>query len=207
MKILLVDNHPATRLGARIILQGIDGVETVDEAESAEEALHLAEELCPKDLVIVDAELGEGTSELKACKELKSRRRPPLILVYTAQNSKEDVAAASLAGADGYLHKGARREEIAETVNKTLDGERAWLLGPTEGSARTRLEAMINGAALTPRENEILTLVLARRTNREIMVELSLSLNTVKTHVRNVLKKLGFGSRQELFEVLETDSS
>lgn len=199
MKVLLVDNHPATRLGMKILLNGAKEVETVGEAGDAEEALRLNEELHP-DLVVLDPELGMGPSGLEVCRRLKSSPHPPKILVYTAQNSKEDVAAAALAGADAYLYKGVECEKLPEAVDKTCNGERTWLLGSVEESPEGRLREKIEAADLTPKESEILALLIDRHSNGEIAEELCLSLNTVKTHVSSILKKLGLGSRKELFK-------
>ncbi|MGH3090371.1 MAG: helix-turn-helix domain-containing protein [Rubrobacteraceae bacterium] len=91
---------------------------------------------------------------------------------------------------------------MPEIVEKTRNGERNWILGPEKSDLRDGLRAKIEAADLTPKEREVLALLLNRSTNREIADKLCLSSNTVKTHVHNVLKKLGLHGRQELFEHL-----
>lgn len=201
MRVLLVDDQPATRLGLRVLLGGAGDAEVAGECRSAEEAMRLIEETRP-DLVILDLELGGKRSALEACRELKSLPRPPRVLVYTARNSREDVAAASLAGADSYLHKGIECGKLPEVASKTHVGERIWLLGPAEDGASAKLRAIIEGADLTPKESEVFALIMDRCANREIAEKLWLSRNTVKTHVRSILRKLGFESRRELFEAV-----
>ena len=77
------------------------------------------------------------------------------------------------------------------------------MLGPMEARSETTLRARIEAAKLTPREKDILDLLLKRRTNPEIAEHLHVSVNTVRTHVKNILKDLGMGSRRELSEERE----
>lgn len=194
MKILLVDKHPVTRLGLRGLIEGMEGAEVVGEAAEFDEAFRLSERLRP-DLVILDPGLvGEGV----ACGELKSAGESPRVLVYSALNSREYVAAASLAGADGFVHKEVEADRLLEAIRRTRDGERVWMLGPVEPRVETALRARIEAARLTPREKEILNLLLRRRSNPEIAEFLHVSVNTVRTHVKHVLKELGLASRREL---------
>jgi DNA-binding NarL/FixJ family response regulator len=196
-KILLVDHCPATRVGMEHFLQEGGDAEVVGEASGAEEALRLSDELCP-DLVILDTDLGTEMEGLRTCKELKASANAPRVVFYTMRNSEEDVAAASLAGGDGYLHKGTEPERVREAVGRASGGERVWLLGPTGTQEPRRLKTLVDEAGLTPKQGEVFALLLERRTNEEIAHELRLSRNTVKTHVSNVLKKLRLGSRREI---------
>jgi len=197
MKVLLIDGQSTTRLGIRVLLERTGRAEVVGEATNADGVRYLADELCP-DLVVLDLDLGGRTPALQACRELKSLPRPPRVLVCTARNSREDVAAACLAGADSYLHKGVESDKLVEAINGTSLGQRVWLLGPTEEGVEVRLRALINSTRLTAKEREVLSLVVDHRTNREIAGELHLSRNTVKTHLRNIWRKLGVRSRREL---------
>lgn len=195
MRILLVDRQPATRLGLRVLIEGTEGVGVVGEAAVAGEALRLSAQLKP-DLVIMDPGLGG----IDVCARLKAAERPPRVLIFSADNSRESIAAASLAGADGFVHKEAGTEVLLEAIKKTCVGERVWTLGPVEAGPEIALRARIEAARLTPREKEILDLLLKRRANPEIAEHLHVSVNTVRTHVKNVLKELGMGSRRELVE-------
>ena len=204
VRVVLVDLCPATRLGVSVSLQELKDTEVVGEASDAKEALHLNDELRP-DLVILDIELGDAAEGLWLCKQLKtSSSKRPQVLIYTARTSREEVAAVMLAGADGYLHKAVDREKIGDIVSRVHSGERIWYLGSATES-RTEFDSLIEGASLTPREGEILMLVLGRHTNAEVAEQLSLSPNTVKTHVSSILRKLGLESRQEIMRHASSD--
>lgn len=197
MRLLLVDDHPTVRLGLVHLLGSAEGVQIVGEAANATDAIRLARDLSPN-LVILDLRLGEG-SGIEACREIKVLPNSPRILVFTAHTSIEDVAGATLAGADSYLHKGIAGEQLLDAVERTHAGGRVWLL-PTgnEEEAATRLRRTSDEARLTPKEKEVFALVLKRRTNAEIAKELYISLYTVKNHVSSILRKLGLKSRREI---------
>lgn len=198
MKVLLVDDHPVMRLGIRIMLQGLESVEVISEASEAKEALELAESSSP-DLVILDPELYGEAGDLKVCRKLKSLENPPRVLIYSAHSSREEVAEASLAGADSYLCKRLRREWLTEVVERTGQGQRMWLLCDEEGGFESEIKNRLEEAELTARQKEIANLAMHRLSNEEIAAELHVSLNTVKTHIKNILRELDLGSRQELF--------
>jgi DNA-binding NarL/FixJ family response regulator len=197
----LVDACPVTRLGLRIVLESSRDVAVVGEAAGSEEALRLARERQPE-LVILDTQLNEASGGLNLCKSLKTSfsDRAPRTLIYTAHNTREDIAAASLSGADGYVHKGADCETLRNAVGKVCRGERLWYLGPEKVQPRSRLQEQIEGACLTPKQREIASLLLERRTTAEIAEHLCLSRNTIKTHISSVFRKVGVRSRKELLE-------
>ena len=197
MRVLLVDDHPTIRFGVKLLLSSTEGAEVVGEAASVVDAVRLAAELRP-DLVLLDLRLG-GDSGIEVCREIKALPDVPRVLVFTAHIGAEDVAAATLAGADGYLHKGVAGEELLDAVERTHRGERIWLLpAANEEEAATRLKRTSDEARLTPKEKEVFALVLKRRTNAEIAEELYVSLYTVKNHVSSILRKLGLKSRREI---------
>ncbi len=197
MRILLVDDHPTVLFGLRHLL-GSAGFEIAGEAGNAAEAIRLAEELNP-DLVLLDLRLGED-SGIEVCREIKAQvPEAPRVLVFTAHASVEDVAGATLAGADGYLHKGVAGEELLDAIQRTHAGGRVWLLSAqNEEEAAARIKDASDEARLTPKEKEVFALVLKRRTNAEIAGELYVSLYTVKNHVSSILRKLGLKSRREI---------
>jgi two-component system response regulator DevR len=195
LRILLVDDHPTVRFGLKHLLASAD--EVVGEAENATDAVWLVQDLRP-DLVLLDLRLGED-SGIEVCREIKALPGAPRVLVFTAHASVEDIAEATLAGADGYLHKGVAGDKIFDAVRRTHAGQRVWLLpAENEDEAADRIRETSGEARLTPKEKEVFALVLKRRTNPEIADELYISLYTVKNHVSSILRKLGLKSRREI---------
>ncbi len=197
MKVLLVDDHPAMRYGVRYLLDAAEGMEVVGEAATSAEAVRLARELRP-DLVLLDLRLEGEDSGIEACREIKGGPNAPLVVLFTAHTGAEDVAAAVLAGADGYLDKGIGAESLAEALRRVEGGEKVWLLTTANEEARSRVEGVADEARLTPKEREVLALMLRRYTNAEIASELYISLYTAKNHVSSILRKLGLKSRRDL---------
>ncbi len=195
MRVLLVDDHPTVRFGLKHLLESA-GDEVTGEAGNAADALRLAGELRP-DVVLLDLRLGQD-SGIEVCREIKALPDAPRVLVFTAHTGAEDIAGATLAGADGYLHKGVAGEELIGAVGRTHAGSRVWLLPAAEEAAASRIEEVSGQARLTPKEREVFALVLKRRTNAEIAKELYISLYTVKNHVSSILRKLGLKSRREI---------
>ena len=195
MRVLLVDDHPTVRFGLKHLLESA-GDEVTGEAGNAADALRLAGELRP-DVVLLDLRLGQD-SGIEVCREIKALPDAPRVLVFTAHTGTEDIAGATLAGADGYLHKGVAGEELIEAVGRTHAGSRVWLLPAAEEAAASRIEEVSGQARLTPKEREVFALVLKRSTNAEIAKELYISLYTVKNHVSSILRKLGLKSRREI---------
>ncbi len=197
MRVLLVEDHPTTRLGIRTVLELKDGIELVGEAENAGEALQLVRELDPE-LVILEMRLKGENVGTELCREIKSLPEAPHVLIYTAYNSPEDIAYCQLSGADSYVHKSEAFEKLLEAIDSARTGERAWLVGVEPEGSELWIRAAVEQDALSSREKEIFALLRKRRTNPEIARELHLSPETVKTHVTNILRKLDVDSRRDI---------
>lgn len=197
VQILLVDDHPVTRLGIRSLLDTTEDLELVAEANDAEEAVRLAARLRP-DLMVLDLRLGEKDDGIEVCRKAKALPAPPLILMHSAHSRAENMAAATLAGADGYFHKGADYLAFPDVVRRVCTGERVWFVDTAAGP-RLDPSTAHKGPALTPKEREVFALMLRRYSNAEVGRTLYISLPTVKTHVKHILGKMGLKSRKELF--------
>ena len=198
VRMLLVDDHPVTRLGIRSLLETTDDLVIVGEAGGAEEAVRLAVRLRP-DLVVLDVRLGDNGDGIQVCRELKALPEPPRVLIHSTYNRAQDTATAALAGADGYFHKGEEYLEFPGVVRRVCGGERVWFV-ETEAGPRPDLIFTRRGPALTPKEREVFALMLRRYSNAEVGRTLYMSLPTVKTHVKHILGKMGLKSRKELFQ-------
>jgi two-component system, NarL family, response regulator LiaR len=197
IRILIADDHPIVREGLAAILSTQPDFEVVAAAADGEEALALVRSLDP-DVLLLDLEMprldGVGVLKRLATEKLQIRA-----IVFTVFDTDERIVAAVEAGAQGYLLKGAPREEIFAAVRVVSDG--GSLLQPLVAS---RLLKHMSGRAaappldpLTPRELEVLEALALGRTNREIATELEISERTVKFHVSSILDKLGAGNRTE----------
>lgn len=197
-RVLLGGGYPTGQLGMRILLEQTEGIKVIGEAKSAREILNSIEELCP-DLLILDFELEGEANTLETCRKAKSLLCSLRILVYAACNSQRTIIAADLAGVDGYLYKGFEcGEKLPEVAVRIHSGHRDWILGPTQDDGPDGLREKIEEAGLTSRELEVLFLLMERHTDKEISFTLCVSLNTVKTHVKRILRKLGVKSRRGL---------
>lgn len=196
--IVLVEDHPAIRLGLRSVLEAQADLKVVAEARSSEEALALVTQYRP-DLVVLPLRLEGELRGVELCRELVSLAHAPKVLIYSAYNSPDDASASFLSGAHSFVHKGEETGRLLETIRATLDGRRVWLLGTEPNDSVAQLEQHIEKSRLTSRESEVLGFMLQRFTNAQIANELFIELPTVKTHVRSILSKLGISSRRELF--------
>lgn len=199
MRVVIADGHPATRFGIKQLLDTATGVRVVGESGDGAEALRLVEEARP-DLVILDLALRGGTSGIETCRKIKDFSSPPRVLVHTDRNAAEDLAAVAIAGADGYLHKGVEHVGLQEAAKRIVTGERMWVVSSEPEVVGSSLLVETSGCTrLTPKEREVLALMLRRYTNHEIAARLYISLQTAKNLTSSVLRKLGFKSRKDLF--------
>ena len=207
-RILVVDDHPITRDAlASLLAQG--GFDVVGEAADGHEAIELARSLQPE-LVLLDLTM-PGTDGLTALPRIRDAAPSCEVVVLTASGTEENLLAAIRAGAAGYLLKSEPPERIASFLNGVADGEAA-LSGAV---ARSLLERVREGrgigrgipdeiaARLSARELEVLLLLDEHLSTDEIATRLFISEHTVRSHVKNLLRKLGVSSRRDALEQLE----
>jgi DNA-binding NarL/FixJ family response regulator len=198
--VLLVDDEPLIRAGLRAIIDSEDDLSVLGEAADGAEVPGLVARLRP-DVVLMDVRM-PAVDGIRATAHLMSTvDKPPKVIVVTTFENDDYVYDALVAGASGFLLKRARPEEIVAAIRTVVAGES--LLFP---SAIRRLAAQhapassgdgLAGAGLTEREREVLRLMTGGLSNVEIAGELYLGVQTVKTHVGNVLAKLGARDRTQ----------
>jgi DNA-binding NarL/FixJ family response regulator len=206
--VLIVDDHPLTREALASLLQQ-HGFEIAGHAEDGSEAVDRARELSP-DLVLLDLTM-PGTDGLTALPRIRDAAPSCEVVVLTASGTEENLLSAIRAGAAGYLLKSEPPERIASFLNGVADGEAA-LSGAV---ARSLLERVREGrgigrgipeeiaARLSARELEVLLLLDEHLSTDEIAARLFISEHTVRSHVKNLLRKLGVSSRRDALEQLE----
>ncbi|WP_405721072.1 response regulator [Streptomyces sp. NBC_00046] len=197
MRILLVEDHPIVRLGLRAAVEMEPDMTIVGEAGTVADAIAAAHALTPSVLILALRLEGELRGA-EVCRVVKRLPQPPAVLVYTAFDSAADASTCFLAGADAFVHRRTDRRQLITSIRDTYRGRRVWMpsAAPAEGAARARPRG---APGLTPREEEVLGLMLLRYSNAQIGETLQLQLPTVKTHVRGLLRKLGLASRRDLF--------
>ncbi|KZB79581.1 response regulator [Amycolatopsis regifaucium] len=198
--VLLVDDEQLIRAGLRAIITSEPDLEVVGEAADGAEVPGLVSRFRP-DVVLMDVRM-PSVDGIRATTHLMSTMdNPPKVIVVTTFENDDYVYDALLAGASGFLLKRARPEEIVAAIRTVAAGES--LLFP---AAIRRLAAQrvnhgpqdgLDGAGLTEREREVLRLMARGLSNVEIAGELYLGVQTVKTHVGNVLAKLGARDRTQ----------
>lgn len=193
IRLLLADDHPVVRAGLRALFSAEPDMEVVGEAASADEAV-LACARTEVDLVLMDLQFGSDVSlqGVDATRTLRSGERAPHVLILTNYDTDADILGAVEAGASGYLLKDAPPEELIAAVRAAAAGESA--LAP-EIANRLSSRRRTPEPGLSLRETEVLGLVAAGKSNRDIGHELFLSEATVKSHLVHIFTKLGVTSR------------
>jgi DNA-binding NarL/FixJ family response regulator len=195
IRILIADDHPIVREGLTAVLETQPDFEIVGAAASGVQAVERALALRP-DVILLDLALPD-LDGVAALRQIRAANPTAHVIIFTAFDTDERILAAVQAGAQGYLLKGAPRDELFQAIRVVYSG--GSLLQPVVAA---RLLRQFSGAAalpeqLTERELEVLRQLAKGRQNKEIATELWISERTVKFHVSAILAKLGVGNRTE----------
>ncbi|WP_166346084.1 response regulator [Phytoactinopolyspora limicola] len=202
ISVLLVDDEELVRAGLRVIIDARPDLTVVGEAGDGAEVGPLAARLRP-DVVLMDVRM-PAVDGIQATRLLMARPNPPRIVVITTFENDDYVYDALQAGAHGFVLKRTPPDQIVQAIRLVVKGDS--LLFPDairQLAARhaSRSPADTAGAlaesGLTEREGEVLRLMAAGKSNLEIAADLYLGVETVKTHVGNVLAKLGVRDRTQ----------
>ncbi len=203
LKLMIVDDHAIFREGLRALLDLEEDFDVIAEASRGDEAVLLAAEEKP-DVILLDLHLPDG-SGADFCRDLLKASPNSKVLILSAYDDDEEISAALIAGASGYVLKTIGGERLADNIRSVYGGE--VLLAPSIAAKvvqqlsrlqqeTSRREESLH--ALTPREREVFYLASRGMKNSEIAAELYLSEKTIKTHLRNIYNKLDLTSKADL---------
>lgn len=209
-RLVLVEDHQMTLVGLRMILEQQSTLQVVGEASSGTDALRVAREQTP-DVILMDIGLPEMDG-IEATQQVKALLPNVKIIMLTSKDNENDVFAALAAGADAYCMKGITPERLIAAIESVSDGA-AWLdpaiarlvLGRLQGASAPaganyndgpNPEALLE-CPLTPRELEVLRLIVDGLSNPEIAEELVITKATAKAHVHSILQKLCVDDRTQ----------
>ena len=198
--ILIVEDHELTRFGLKTAFDGVDFVENLYEAESAEKAIEIFNNT-PIDIVIMDLGL-PVMNGIEATKIIRNSNKDVKIIILTSHNDEKEVLNSLRAGANAYCSKEINPQRLIQVVQSVADGA-AWfdpstahiVLKATTSSPILDSENNSKDYDLTARESQILKLMTEGYSNMEIAQILVISINTTKAHVANILQKLEVDDR------------
>jgi DNA-binding NarL/FixJ family response regulator len=192
ISVLLVDDHTLVRRGFRRILEDESDIDVVGEAGDGLEAVKLTSELRPR-VIVMDCAM-PGMNGLEATRQILGKHPDALVLMLSMHPEETLVRQALDAGARGYILKNAVDLELGTAIRKVANGE-------TVLDSQLKRPVALRGkrhAGLTPRELEVLQMIVDGKSNKEIATALDLSANTVAVHRANMMDTLGAHKTAEL---------
>ena len=188
IRVLTVDDHPLLREGIAALIETEEDMELIGEASNGREALEQFRKLRP-DVTLMDLQMPE-MSGIDAISAIRGEFPDARIIVLTTHPGDFQVSRALKAGARAYLLKGMLRKELVETIRAVHAGQKR-----LSSEIAAEIAEHATDCDLTPREIDVLRFVAAGNANKEIAAQLSLTEVTVKSHIKNILSKLGAKDR------------
>ncbi len=202
IRVLIIDDHRMFADALQLLLGGEDDIDMAAAASTAEEALEIAGTVLP-DVVLMDIDL-PGIDGIEATRILRQRQPQASVVIITAYQQPDVIASAIDAGASGYVPKTHAADELVSVIRRAAAGEMVLpskdigaILGRLQKVREIRTDEGQLVARLTPRELEVLQSLADGKSTDEIAQALFISPRTVRSHVKNVLAKLGVHSKLE----------
>lgn len=195
IRVMLVDDHTMVRRGLATFLKVFDDLQLVGEAENGEAAIQICAEVLP-DVILMDMALPvmDGATATRA---IRQKFPQVQIIVLTSFKEGELIRNALEAGAIGYLLKDVSADDLVRAIRAAHFGRSTLSPEAAQALVETTNQPPAPGLNLTEREREVLTLMIEGLNNTQIAGRLSVSPSTIKSHVSNILAKLGVASRTE----------
>ncbi len=202
IQVLIADDHTLFRESLHRLLNDVEGLEVVGEAEDGAEAVSKTMELHP-DVILLDIAM-PNMNGLEATRQIKKQNPSVKVLILTMYDTEQHVFETLSAGASGYILKKAPSRELISAIQAVYQGDAFFYPSVAKKVLDGYLEKIRSGATekdygrLTDRELEILRLIAEGKTNKEIAELLCISLSTVETHRLNLMAKLKIHDRTQL---------
>ncbi|MBI2838319.1 MAG: response regulator transcription factor [Acidobacteria bacterium] len=190
VRVFILDDHAVVREGLAAIISRQQGMTVVGQAGSGREAIEMIEHDDP-DVLIVDLRLPDTTG-IEVIRAIRRRRPEVRLIVLSVYAGEEEIAEAIEAGAQAYLLKDVTPSELAHAIRTVMRGK-----SYVPATIASRLADRLTSPDLTSRETDVLRLMVDGKSKKEIASELRVGEATVKTHVANVMSKLGVRNRVE----------
>jgi DNA-binding NarL/FixJ family response regulator len=198
VRVVVADDHEVVRCGLVNLLDGTD-VEIVAEASSGEAAVSLAMKHKP-DVILLDIRMAPGNDGLKALEKIRNDAPSVRCIMLTTFDNPTYIARAVASGAHDYILKGCSREELLKSITGAASGQLPLRAGELRRVATTMANRVVTpdpDVPLTQREMQVLRHVALGLSNKEIAQSLTISVETVKEHVQNILRKLAVSDRTQ----------
>ncbi|HSL11742.1 MAG TPA: response regulator transcription factor [Actinomycetota bacterium] len=195
IRVALADDHRVVRVGLEQLLGTFDDVAWVGSADGGEAAVALCERERP-DVLLLDLQM-PGVDGIQATRRIRDAAPETHVVVFTSFSDRDGIVQALDAGAVGYLLKDAEPEEISAAIRAAARGEAP--LAPRAAAAllADRRSRAASDVELSPREREVLQLVLDGLANKQIARRLGISEKTVKGHLTNLFQRIGVSDRTQ----------
>ncbi len=190
IRVMVADDHHVVRQGLVALLKTVPDLQVVTEAADGQEAIERYHQLRP-DVALMDLRMPR-LGGVEAITQIRRQHPGARVIVLTTFDGDEDIYRAIQAGAKGYLLKGMSAEELIDAIRAVHAGK-----SRIPSMVAEKLADRMSGPGLTSRELEVLRGIVAGRSNKEIGTDLSISEATVKTHINNLLSKLGAADRTQ----------
>lgn len=211
IKLLIVDDHPMVREGLTAMLSANNDIDVAGSCGNSVEAIEMALQQEP-DIILMDIKMN-GTNGIETTKQILSRNDNIKVIILTVFEDTESIRLALQAGATGYILKHISQEKLIESIKRVYKGETVidqsifhHIVNDYTRLTKkfTEIKEEPGGDAneerdieLTPREREILYYLVKGLTNKEISAATNLAVDTVKTHLRHIFRKLGVKNRSQ----------
>jgi two-component system, NarL family, response regulator LiaR len=195
IRVMLVDDHMMVRRGLATFLKIFDDLELAGEAESGEAAVQLCAQIQP-DIVLMDLMMPDMDGAT-ATRLIRQQSPKVQVVVLTSYKEQELVQSALQAGAIGYLLKDVSADQLARAIRAAHQGRATLSPEAAQALVNAANQPPAPGHDLTERERDVLALMVEGLNNTQIAARLVVSPSTIKTHVSNILSKLGVASRSE----------